>query len=77
MGTWKNRAAAGQQNSRRMIIIDITVWIDYLEGTTNSATAWLDRELGRHRMALTDLILCEILQGIRKQADFVRYAIIF
>jgi predicted nucleic acid-binding protein len=23
-------------------------------------------------MALTDLILCEVLQGIRKQADFIR-----
>jgi predicted nucleic acid-binding protein len=55
-----------------MIIIDTTVWIDYLGGTANAATAWLDRELGKHRMALTDLILCEVLQGIRKQADFIR-----
>jgi predicted nucleic acid-binding protein len=55
-----------------MIIIDTTVWIDYLRGTANPETAWLDRELGGRRLALTDLILCEILQGIREQREFTR-----
>jgi|SRR5580704_12230338 predicted nucleic acid-binding protein len=55
-----------------MVIVDTTVWIDYLGGTTNSATAWLDREVGRQRLALTDLILCEVLQGIRAPGDFAR-----
>lgn len=55
-----------------MVIVDTTVWIDYFGGTANDATAWLDRELGRQRLALIDLILCEVLQGIREDADFVR-----
>jgi len=55
-----------------MVIVDTTVWIDYLGGITNSATDWLDRELARQRLGLIDLILCEVLQGIREQADFIR-----
>lgn len=55
-----------------MIIVDTTVWIDYLGGTANAATSWLDRELGRRRLALTDLILSEVLQGIREQSEFNR-----
>ena len=49
-----------------MIIVDTTVWIDYLGGTANAETEWLDRVLERRRLALTDLILCEVLQGIRE-----------
>jgi predicted nucleic acid-binding protein len=55
-----------------VIIVDTTVWIDYLGGKTTTATAWLDQELGRQRLGLTDLILCEVLQGIREQAEFTR-----
>lgn len=55
-----------------MTIIDTTVWIDYFAGTINPHTEWLDRELGRRPIALTDLILCEILQGIRADSDFNR-----
>jgi len=55
-----------------MIIVDTTVWIDYLRGTANPETAWLDRELGGRRLALTDLILCEVLQGIGEQREFMR-----
>src|SRR5271157_1173932 len=53
-----------------MVIIDTTVWIDYLAGTANDHTSWLDGELGRQRLGLTDLILCEVLQGIRSDAAF-------
>ena len=53
-----------------MVIVDTTVWIDYLGGFRNSQTVWLDRELGRQPLALTDIILCEILQGIRSDAAF-------
>jgi predicted nucleic acid-binding protein len=35
-------------------------------------TSWLDRELTRQRLGLTDLILCEILQGIRDDATFTQ-----
>ena len=42
-----------------MVIVDTTVWIDYLGGITNAQASWLDRELDRQRLGLTDLILCE------------------
>ncbi len=39
-----------------MVIVDTTVWIDYLAGTLNPETDWLDRELEHQRLGLTDLI---------------------
>jgi predicted nucleic acid-binding protein len=50
-----------------MVIVDTTVWIDYLRGTENLEASWLVRELQRQPLGLTDLILCEVLQGIRDQ----------
>lgn len=55
-----------------MVIVDTTVWIDYLGGVVNRETAWLDHALGRERLGLTDLILSEVLQGIRDDAVFKR-----
>ena len=55
-----------------MTIVDTTVWIDYLRGAANPHTDWLDRELNRQRLGLTDLILCEILQGIVGDSAFKR-----
>ncbi len=55
-----------------MVIIDTTVWIDYLRGVLNEHTEWLDRELSRQRMGLTDLIVCEVLQGIRSDVAFAQ-----
>ena len=52
-----------------MTVVDTTVWIDYLGGTVNPHTDWLDRELNQQRLGLTDLILCEVLQGIRVDSD--------
>ena len=53
-----------------MVIVDTTVWIDYLRGTDNPESLWLDRELPRQRLSLTDLILCEVLQGVRDPVLF-------
>jgi predicted nucleic acid-binding protein len=55
-----------------VVIVDTTVWIDYLRGTENPETRWLDRELQRQRLRLTDLMLCEVLRGIRDQSTFER-----
>lgn len=52
-----------------MVIVDTTVWIDYLEGTPTSEAVWLDEQLGRQRLGLTDIILCEVLQGVRDEAQ--------
>jgi predicted nucleic acid-binding protein len=48
-----------------MVIVDTTVWISYLRGVHNAETDWLNTELDRQRLALTDIILCEVLQGVR------------
>lgn len=55
-----------------MIIVDTTVWIDYLRGAPNRETDYLDRELGLQRFGLTDLILCEVLQGVPDERVFPR-----
>jgi predicted nucleic acid-binding protein len=53
-----------------MVIVDTTVWIDYLGGTLNAETEWLDQEMPLRRIGLTDMILCEVLQGIRQPREF-------
>lgn len=53
-----------------MTIVDTTVWIDYFGGAINDHTQWLDSQLSRQRLGLTDLILCEVLQGIRSDGAF-------
>jgi predicted nucleic acid-binding protein len=55
-----------------MVIIDTTVWIDYLRGLLNKEADYFDRELSRQRFGLTDLILCETLQGIGEEKAFTR-----
>lgn len=55
-----------------MTIVDTTVWIDYLKGMGNPQVDWLDREMSQQRLGLTDIILCEVLQGIRLDSDFKR-----
>ena len=54
------------------MIVDTTVWIDYFGGVRNAHTDWLDREMTRRRIGLTDLILCELLQGIRDDERFTQ-----
>lgn len=55
-----------------MVIVDTTVWVDYLRGVANNETVWLDRAMDRDRLGLTDLILCEVLQGVRDDGSFRR-----
>lgn len=55
-----------------MVIVDTTVLVDYLRGLRNAETEYFDRELGRQPFGLTDLILCEVLQGIREEHAFTR-----
>ncbi len=55
-----------------MVIVDTTVWVDYLRGTQNPEVEWLNREIARQRLGLTDIILCEVLQGIPDDRWFAR-----
>ena len=53
-----------------MVIIDTTVWIDFLRGVRNAEVQWLNAEIARQRLGLIDRILCEVLQGIPDEATF-------
>jgi predicted nucleic acid-binding protein len=53
-----------------MIIVDTTVWVDYLRGTPSPHAEWLESNLAAERLGLTDLILCEVLQGVGTDALF-------
>ena len=55
-----------------MVIVDTTVWIDYLNGVATPESEWLDRETIRRRLALLDLMVCEILQGLATDDDAAR-----
>jgi predicted nucleic acid-binding protein len=55
-----------------MVIVDTTVWVDYLRAINNPETAWLDNQLHRQRLGLTDLILCEVLQGVPEPNAFTK-----
>lgn len=51
-------------------IVDTTVWIDYLKGRPTPQVLWLQRQMEQQVIGLNDLILCEVLQGIRGDVLF-------
>lgn len=53
-----------------MILVDTSVWIDYLNGADNQYTATLDAELIQGTVAIGDVIFLEILQGIRNDKEY-------
>lgn len=53
-----------------MWIVDSSVWIDYFGGRVTPQTDLLHAALGRQAIGLGDIILCEVLQGYRRQQDF-------
>lgn len=53
-----------------MIVVDSGVWIDYFNGVGSAATDTLDSLLGIKPLAVGDIILAEVLQGFRKDADY-------
>jgi predicted nucleic acid-binding protein len=53
-----------------MILVDSSVWVDYFNGTITQETDFLDALLGAEPVAIGDLILAEVLQGFRSDADY-------
>lgn len=53
-----------------MILVDTSVWIDYLNGVQNQHTDTLDAGIVEGTIAMGDLIFLEILQGIRDDRDY-------
>ncbi len=56
-----------------MIVVDTSVWIDFFRGTStrkvDQFVALIDADAG---IAITDVILTEILQGLRSESDVRR-----
>lgn len=53
-----------------MILVDTSVWIDYLNGIQSRHTDTLDTAIMDGLVAMGDLIFLEIMQGIRNDADY-------
>lgn len=53
-----------------MILVDTSVWIDYLNGVQNKHTDTLDFAIIEGTVAIGDLIFLEILQGIRDDREY-------
>lgn len=55
-----------------MILVDTSVWIDYFNGQKSRETEKLDELLSVEQVITGDIIMAEILQGFRKDADFYK-----
>lgn len=53
-----------------MLIVDSTIWIDYFNGLVTPQTDYLHNMLDKTPILIGDLILAEVLQGFRQDADF-------
>ena len=53
-----------------MILVDSSVWIDYLRGSATPQAEKLDALLGVVPLAIGDLILTEVLQGCATDKEF-------
>jgi predicted nucleic acid-binding protein len=53
-----------------MIFVDSSVWIDYFNGKETFETDTLDHSLDTGFVATGDLVLVEVLQGFRSDADY-------
>ena len=53
-----------------MVVVDTTVWIDYVHGLVAPHTNALDYELLRNQVITGDLLMTEFLQGFRNDRDF-------
>lgn len=53
-----------------MIMVDTSVWIDYVNGVITPQTDALDKELENGSVVTGDLIITEFLQGFRTKKDY-------
>ncbi|MBM3537218.1 MAG: PIN domain nuclease [Alphaproteobacteria bacterium] len=50
-----------------MIVVDSSVWIDFLNGRNAAHVRRLSALLGREEIIVGDLMLCEVLQGLESE----------
>lgn len=53
-----------------MILVDTSVWIDYVNGNINAHTDILDAALFAGTVAIADLIFLEVLQGFKSDKEY-------
>jgi predicted nucleic acid-binding protein len=53
-----------------MIVVDTSVWIDYVNGVHTTQTDILDKELQESRVVTGDVIMVEFLQGFQDNKQF-------
>ena len=56
-----------------MVVVDTSVLIDFINGTTNPETQWLDFVLEQQRLCVPSLVLTELMMGMRtdREADLL------
>jgi predicted nucleic acid-binding protein len=52
-----------------VILVDSSVWIDHLRNTVNEPVSHLRSLISREELLVGDLILCELLQGLRSDSE--------
>jgi predicted nucleic acid-binding protein len=52
-----------------VILVDTSVWIDYLRDTSTAPVTRLRGLIGQEELLVGDLILCEVLQGVGSSAQ--------
>lgn len=60
-----------------MILADSSIWIDFFNDTNNEKVDALVEYLSRERIISADLVVTEVLQGFRKDSDFLTAVDIF
>ena len=53
-----------------MVLVDSSVWIDYFGNTLNPKVDQLDRTVDYQDVLVGDLVMIEVLQGIRSDREF-------
>lgn len=55
-----------------MVVIDTSVLVNYFSGRIDVKTEWLDQQNDLGQVGITDLVLTEVLQGIRDEDSFTK-----
>lgn len=53
-----------------MLLIDSSVWIDWLRGSDTDAVRFVQAREGQEELALTQMIYLEVLQGVSSERQF-------
>ena len=51
------------------VVVDTSVWIDFFAGRFTPQSTWLDNALGKESLAVSDLIIGEVLRGFANEEE--------